>query len=134
METMENITTNELTYEEALREVINALEVYGKPVWVAHVPTRVRKMIPANIKAELIANAGASEGWRTASDDKADILSWAKNNVFELVTVKELTEIIGGITEAQVRKVVTSRPDIFLKRESHQYEVRDPQADRKADK
>jgi predicted transcriptional regulator len=49
------------------------------------------------------------------------------------VTVKELAEI-GDISEATVRKIVQDRPDIFVKRESRQYEIRDPQADRKADK
>jgi hypothetical protein len=60
-------------------------------------------------------------------------MSWAKENVFELVTIKQLAEI-GEISDATARKIVTDRPDIFVKREGRQYEVRDPQADRKAEK
>lgn len=119
--------------DDAIREVTEAINTHGKPVWVAQVPKRVRDLVPSHIKAELLVNAKPSEGWRTAQDGKQDILSWCKNHVFELVTVKELAEI-GDISEATVRKIVQDRPDIFVKREGRQYEIRDPQADRKADK
>ena len=128
---MNNETTTEL--DDAIREVTEAINTYGKPVWVAQVPTRVRNLVPTHIKAELLANAKASEGWRTAQDGVQDIMSWVKENVYELVTVKQLAEI-GDISEATARKIVTDRPDIFVKREGRQYEIRDPQADRKADK
>jgi hypothetical protein len=91
--------------DDAIREVTEAINTYGKPVWVAQVPKRVRDLVPNNIKAELLAQAQPSEGWRTAQDGKQDILSWCKNHVFELITVKELAEI-GDISEATVRKIV----------------------------
>lgn len=128
--TME-IKTTEL--ENAIREVTEAVNTYGTPVWIAHVPSRVRNLVPAKIKADLIASARPSAGWRKPQDGKNDIMSWAKENVFELVTIKQLAEI-GEISEATARKVVTDRPDIFVRREGRQYEVRDPQADRKAEK
>ena len=131
VKTMNNETTTEL--DDAIREVTEAINTYGKPVWVAQVPTRVRNLVPTHIKAELLANAKASEGWRTAQDGVQDIMSWVTENVYELVTVKQLAEI-GDISEATARKIVTDRPDIFVKREGRQYEIRDPQADRKADK
>lgn len=131
VDTMSNEVDTQL--DDAVREVTEAINTYGKPVWVAQVPKRVRDLVPNNIKAELLAQAQPSEGWRTAQDGKQDILSWCKNHVFDLVTVKELAEI-GDISEATVRKIVQDRPDIFVKRESRQYEIRDPQADRKADK
>jgi hypothetical protein len=131
VETMSNEVDTQL--DDAIREVTEAINTYGKPVWVAQVPKRVRDLVPNNIKAELLAQAQPSEGWRTAQDGKQDIMSWCKNHVFELVTVKELAEI-GDISEATVRKIVQDRPDIFVKREGRQYEIRDPQADRKADK
>jgi len=131
VDTMSNEVDTQL--DDAIREVTEAINTYGKPVWVAQVPKRVRDLVPNNIKAELLAQAQPSEGWRTAQDGKQDILSWCKNHIFDLVTVKELAEI-GDISEATVRKIVQDRPDIFVKRESRQYEIRDPQADRKADK
>lgn len=125
------IKTTEL--ENAIREVTEAVNTYGTPVWIAYVPSRVRNLVPAKIKADLIASARPSAGWRKPQDGKNDIMSWAKENVFELVTIKQLAEI-GEISEATARKVVTDRPDIFVRREGRQYEVRDPQADRKAEK
>jgi hypothetical protein len=125
------IKTTEL--ENAIREVTEAVNTYGTPVWIAYVPSRVRNLVPAKIKADLIASARPSAGWRKPQDGKNDIMSWAKENVFELVTIKQLAEI-GEISEATARKIVTDRPDIFVRREGRQYEVRDPQADRKADK
>ncbi len=130
IETME-IKTTEL--ENAIREVTEAVNTYGTPVWIAYVPSRVRNLVPAKIKADLIASARPSVGWRKPQDGKNDIMSWAKENVYELVTIKQLAEI-GEISEATARKIVTDRPDIFVKREGRQYEVRDPQADRKAEK
>ena len=130
IETME-IKTTEL--ENAIREVTEAVNTYGTPVWIAYVPSRVRNLVPAKIKADLIASARPSAGWRKPQDGKNDIMSWAKENVFELVTIKQLAEI-GEISEATARKIVTDRPDIFVRREGRQYEVRDPQADRKAEK
>jgi len=119
--------------ENALREVTEAINTYGTPVGIAHVPSRVRRLVPAKIKADLIASARPSEGWRTPQDGKNDIISWAKENVYELVTIKQLAEI-GDISDATARKIVADRPDIFVKREGRQYEIRDPQADRKAEK
>lgn len=130
IKTME-VKTDEI--EKAIREVTEAIETYGTPVWIAHVPSRIRRLVPAKITAELRANAKPSEGWRTPQDGKNDIMTWVKENVYELVTIKQLAEI-GDISEATVRKIVTDRPDIFIKREGRQYEIRDAQADRKAEK
>lgn len=138
VDTMSNeveVTDNieNMTADDALRAVTYAIETYGAPVWVAHVTKRVRDMVPARTKAELLINAKPSEGWRTTQDGRKDILAWAEDNIFELVTIKQLAEI-GEVSEGTARKIVADRPDIFVKREGRRYEVRDPQADRKADK
>lgn len=131
--TIETMQVKNTELENAIREVTEAIETYGSPVWIAHVPSRVRRLVPAKLKADLIASAKRSEGWGRPQDGKNSIMSWAKENVYELVTIKQLAEI-GEISDATARKIVTDRPDIFVKREGRQYEVRDPQADRKAEK
>ena len=131
--TIETMQVKNTELENAIREVTEAIETYGTPVWIAHVPSRVRRLVPAKLKADLIASAKRSEGWGRPQDGKNSIMSWAKENVYELVTIKQLAEI-GEISDATARKIVTDRPDIFVKREGRQYEVRDPQADRKAEK
>lgn len=125
--------TQEITVEEATKMVEEAITEHGIPVWVSHVSTRIRKMVPADIKSELIRNATKSVGWGSAQDGRNTIIAWCRNNVFEIVTAKQLADI-GGISEATVRSLAKDRADIFRKSEGRTYEIRDPQADRQLDR
>ena len=125
--------TLEMTVAEATEIVADAIQEYGTPIWVSTIPSRVRRLVPTAVIAEFLRTAPKSEGWGTAQDGKNKIMSWAKNNVFAMTTIKDLAEL-GEISEATVRNMVKERPDIFKKSEGRQYEIRDPQADRKADK
>jgi hypothetical protein len=129
----EMVQTLEMTVAQATEMVAQAIEKHGSPTWVAFVPTRIRRMVPANIKAELIKGAKASEGWGRQRDGRDTIIAWAKNNVFAEVTVKELAEI-GEVSEATVRTLVKERMDIFKKIEGRKYEIRDPEQDRENDR
>lgn len=129
----EKVQTLEMTVAEATEMVVEAIDKYGSPCWVAYVPTRIRRMVPATIKAELIKGAKASEGWGRQRDGRDTIIAWAKNNVYAEVTVKELAEI-GEVSEATVRTLVKERMDIFRKIEGRKYEIRDPEEDRANDR
>lgn len=122
-----------LTIEEATEYIADTINEYGRPAWVAEVPTSIRQMVPHSVIAGFLATAKASEGWGSPRDGRDTIIAWAKDNIFALVTVKELAEI-GGISEATVRNLLGERPDIFRKSDGRKYEVRDPKADRAADK
>lgn len=122
-----------LTIEEATEYIADTITEYGRPAWVAEVPTSIRQMVPHSVIAGFLATAKASEGWGKPSDGRDTIIRWAKDNTFALVTVKELADI-GGVSEATVRTLLGERPDLFRKSEGRKYEVRDPQADRAADK
>jgi len=119
--------------KEATDIVAEAIEKYGAPVWVVKVPSRIRKLVPADIKAQMIATAKVSEGWATKQDGRNRIIAWCKNNIFAEVTVKELAAI-GECSEATVRTLINDRRDIFRKSDGRKYEVRDPQADRENQK
>ena len=121
------------TIKEATDMVAEAIEKYGAPVWVVKVPSRIRKLVPADIKAQMIATAKVSEGWATKQDGRNRIIAWCKNNTFAEVTVKELAAI-GECSEATVRTLINDRRDIFRKSDGRKYEVRDPQADRENQK
>lgn len=121
------------TIKEATDMVAEAIEKYGAPVWVVKVPSRIRKLVPADIKAQMIATAKVSEGWATKQDGRNRIIAWCKNNIFAEVTVKELAAI-GECSEATVRTLINDRRDIFRKSDGRKYEVRDPQADRENQK
>lgn len=117
------------TIQEATTQVAEAIEKYGAPAWVAFVPIRVRKLVPAEIKSAMIATAKVSDGWQTKQDGRNRIITWCKQNIFAEVTVKELAAI-GECSEATVRTLINDRRDIFRKSDGRKYEVRDPQSDR----
>lgn len=130
---METAERTEITVKQATEMVVEAIQTYGSPVWVAYVPARIRRIVPAEIKTDLIRNAKRSEGWGRQRDGRDTIIAWAKNNVFAEVTVKELAEI-GEVSEATVRTLLKERMDIFRKIEGRKYEIRDPNVDRENDR
>lgn len=110
-------------------QVAQAIEQYGRPQWVAYVPTRVRKMVPYEVIMELLEGAQPSEGSVSKDDKKDKAMRWCQEHLFEEVTVKQIAEI-GGLGESSARTLITSRPDVFRKLGRGVYEIRDPQADR----
>lgn len=122
-----------LSIEEATEYIADAISEYGRPAWVSMVPGSIRQRVPLSVLAGFLATARPSEGWGRPRDGRDTILGWAKENIFAITTVKELAEI-GGVSEATVRTLLGERPDIFRRSEGWKYEVRDPHADRAADK
>ncbi len=129
--------------QEAINEVRQAVEQYGVPCWVAHISYPIRKAVPKEVIRELLTTAKVSQGWskqfdghliygRTRTDDRQNILEWAKENIFEMVTVKQVAEAC-DVSESCARSTMNSRPDVF-KKFGKEYEVRDAEADRKAQK
>ena len=129
--------------EEAIREIKETIEQYGVPCWVAHTSHRVRSAVPKEVLRELLATAKVSQGWskqfdgqlifgKTRTDDKDNILEWSKENIFEMVTVKQVADAC-STSESFARRTMNSRPDVF-KKFGKEYEIRDAEADRKAQK
>lgn len=125
---------------EAIRIFTEAITTYGQPVYCAKVPVRIQNLVPLAIRKELLATSKVSEGWakdidgsfvKGRLDYRSVIIAWAKDKVFEQVTVKDIAEATGA-SQNIVRDVINDRPDIFRKSEGWTYEIRDPQADRKA--
>jgi predicted transcriptional regulator len=115
--------------EKLLREVT---ERYGTPVYIAHIPGRVRRLVPLDTRREILADARVSEGWEGIVRDQGrdKIIKWAEENTYELVTVKQLAEI-GGVSENVARELVKRNPRMFRKSEGWTYEVRNPNDDKK---
>jgi len=139
MNTTEVINTE---VAEATRMLAEAISEYGRPVYICKVPVRIQKLVPLEVRRELLANSRISEGWvrdndgcyyKGRLDHRSAIHAWAKDHVYHIVTVKEIAEATGA-PQHIVREVVGDRADIFRPSEGRTYEVRDPQADRKADK
>lgn len=129
--------------EKAISEVREAIDRFGVPCWVAHISCPIRNAVPREVKRELLAAAKVSEGWskqfdgqlifgRTRTDDRENILEWAKENVFEMVTVKQVAEAC-DVSQSCARSTMNARADVF-KKFGKEYEIRDAEADRKAQK
>lgn len=117
---------------ESIEQVHQAIQEYGRPLWVAHVPKRLRVQVPIEQLVAWLAEAHQSPSTITRSDQYEAILRWCRNHIFEEVTLADL-EGLSGLSIASVRKFVGERPDIFRRLRRGVWEVRDPQADREAD-
>lgn len=121
--------------------VAAAIETHGVPKYVAVVPSRIRREVPSDTLAALIANGRMSDGWVRQGqrvifgrlDARETLRVWAGNNVFAILTVKEIATA-AQVPQSAVRTMVSERPDIFRKSDGRTYEIRDPQADRAAAK
>jgi len=133
----------EMETQEAINEVREAVSQFGVPCWVAHISCPIRSAVPKQIIRELNSSAKVSEGWsrqfdgrliygRTNADGVADIFAWAKEHIFEMVTVKQVAEDC-DVSESCARRNMNARSDVF-KKFGREYEIRDADSDRKAQK
>lgn len=63
----------------------------------------------------------------------AATMRWAEANVGSQVTLEQLMET-SGIAYSMAKKITEDRPDVFRKIKRGVFEVRDPKADREADR
>jgi hypothetical protein len=125
----------------AAAQVAAAIETHGAPRWVAVVPMSVRHQVSAETLSALLATARISDGWARQGDRlifgrldaRQTLRHWATQNLYAVLTVKEIAEQ-AGVPQSAVRTMISERPDIFRKSDGRTYEVRDPNADRQADK
>lgn len=61
------------------------------------------------------------------------VLNWAADNVGAEVTLEKLMEV-GDIAYSMAKKIVENRPDLFWKIKRGLFSIRDPKADREAEK
>ena len=118
---------SEITYEEAVEIVSKAIEEYGRPYWVAIVPSRIRKLIPYETLLEMMNNAGRAPVKR--SEKYQALIDWTQEHLYEEVTPQTIMEV-GNISYPTALKFIGDRPDIFRKIKRGVYELRDPKADR----
>lgn len=125
----------------ATAEMRTVIETYGLPVWYVNMSPERAMLVPLEVRRSLYASARISDGWvnqngcwhRGRLDAREALRQWAERNVFALMTVAEIAAA-ADVTQSQVRTMITERPDIFRKSEGRNYEIRDAQADRAAEK
>ena len=125
----------------AAEQVAAAIETHGVPRYIGAVPTSVRRQVAPGEMAAMLATARISDGWCRQGDrlifgrlDPRETLRlWAAQNLYAVLTVREIADA-AGVTASQVRTMIGERPDIFRKSDGRTFEVRDPHADRQADR
>lgn len=118
----------EVTTEEAINMVSQAIEEHGRPAWIGYVPMRIVKMVPKETLAFLMeSNTQAL----TKRSDKYDaLINWSKDHLFEQFTTEELVEQ-SGFSYQTTLKFLQESPT-FRKIKKGLWEIRDAEADRKA--
>ncbi len=119
----------DITPEQAIEIIADAIEEHGRPHWVAVVPSRIRKLVPYPTLLEMMNNAGRVSVKRV--EKYQTIIDWTQEHLFEHITPQQVMDI-GNISYPTALKFIGDRPDIFRKMKRGLYELRDPQADRKA--
>jgi len=129
---MDNIITfpEKLTVKQATKLVEDAMREYGSPCWVAYVPARIRRMVPAEMLTAMIEQTRKGAVPEKRADKYEAIYTWAAERIFEQVSPKDIMEV-GGISYPTALKLIENRPDIFRKVKNGVYEIRDPHEDRK---
>lgn len=82
-----------------------------------------------------VSDAGEVETKRKMSraDKVKAVIAWASENVGKEVTLQTLIEE-GDIAYSMAKKITEDRPDIFRKVKRGLFEIRDPHADRQAER
>jgi hypothetical protein len=121
---------DEITVEDAVQMVTDAIAEYGRPAWLGYVPMRIIKMVPsATLSVLLEENTQAF----TKRADKYDaLLEWASDHLFEQFTTEQIVEI-SGFSYPTTLKFLQESPT-FRKVKKGLWEVRDADADRKSEK
>jgi hypothetical protein len=125
----------------AAEQVAAAIETHGVPRYIGVVPTSVRRQVPTDMMRSLLAAARISDGWARQGDrlifgrlDARETLRlWAAQNLYAVLTVAEIADA-AGVPKSAVRTMISERADIFRKSDGRTYEVRDPNADRAAER
>lgn len=125
----------------ATDEMRNAIETHGLPVWYVNMSPERAMLVPLEVRRSLYASARISDGWvnqngcwyRGRLDAREALRQWAAQNVFTVMTIAEIAAA-ADVTQTQVRTMITERGDIFRKSDGRTFEIRDPHADRAAEK
>jgi hypothetical protein len=125
----------------ATSEMQQAVETYGMPVWYVKVSITKQRIVPLDVRRSLLAAARPSDGWVNQNgcwykgrlDARETLRQWAAQNLYAVMTVREIADA-AGVPQTAVRTMISERADIFRKSDGRTYEVRDPNADRQADK
>lgn len=101
-------------------KVAAAIAEHGRPYWVAFVPMNVVREVPYS---DLIALLAASPRHTDSDTRTKEMLAWCDQNLFEMVTVREVAEMM-GVSHPTAKKFILAHPHRFKFVKRGTYEVR----------
>jgi hypothetical protein len=120
----------EVTVEQAIQMVAEAIEEFGRPAWLGRVPMRIVRLVPPETLAFLMESNTSALTKR--ADKYEALLEWAKDHLFEQFTTEQIVEV-SGFSYPTTLKFLQESPT-FRKVKKGLWEVRDADADRKSEK
>lgn len=122
--------SNEITVQQAVQMVSDAIAEYGRPAWLGRVPMRIVRLVPPETLAMLMESNVSALNKRS---DKYDaLLEWASDHLFEQFTTEQIVEV-SGFSYPTTLKFLQESPT-FRKVKKGLWEVRDAESDRKSEK
>lgn len=107
-------------------QVRKAIEKYGRPVWVAHVPMNIVRQVPNATLTEMLANARFVK----ANDRNRTTFNYLQDHTYDHITVEQLSQVM-DVSEATARKFIKDNTGWFHKVQRGVWEIRNPKEDRK---
>jgi len=120
----------EVTVEQAIQMVAEAIEEFGRPAWLGRVPMRIVRLVPPETLTFLMESNTSALTKR--ADKYEALLEWAKDHLFEQFTTEQIVEV-SGFSYPTTLKFLQESPT-FRKVKKGLWEVRDADADRKSEK
>ena len=120
----------EVTVQQAIQMVADAIQEYGRPAWLGKIPMRIVRLVPPETLALLMESNTSALNKRS---DKYDaLLAWASEHLFEQFTTEQIVEV-SGFSYPTTLKFIQESPT-FRKVKKGLWEIRDAEADRKSEK
>lgn len=114
-------------------EIQYAVTTYGRPLWSLHVSKQLRDKVPLAEIGAMLKVAEWSTGFNPVSQAHRDFDKWIASHVGEIVSADSLAEV-STWSAGTCRKYIKNHAGTFRAVKRGYWEIRDPQADRIADK
>jgi hypothetical protein len=123
------------TTHHAILAMRDALNAHGLPNALAHVPIRVRKLIPPDTLRGLLDEARNTQPATTPTTDTVHdtLTAYCDNHPYCIVTTRVLADV-AGCSQHTVRKFISNNEHYFKRFDQYKWEIRNYKQERQQDK
>lgn len=132
---MDTLDTRIETTHHAVLAMRDAIAQHGLPIALAHVPIRVRKLIPPDTLRALLATARRSQPQTAPSADATHdaLIAFCDNHPYCITTTRSIADTI-GCSQHTVRKFIANQPNYFKRIDQYKWEIRNYKEEKTKDK